>query len=352
MLVEIVANAECISVVGIKGGHYQILIKEEHRPYASFTCSKRTYQLRKLTPGLKNSYVTFQKCVDELLGDLYYALAYVDNIVIHSPDPMLHVKHIETVLCRLRSAGLKVQMDHCVWFDGKVSYLKYLIGNNCSLPEYFRVKAINDWPVPTEREQILVFLRLVDHFQGCINGYRDLVSPLKKLIRKARSVAMQWTRECNQSFECLKMLLITEPILQSANFAKPMIIQTAFSERGLSAILLQEDNNKFLHPLAYVARKLKEKERKYNSQEGNAYSILWTLHVFRIYGCTRKVVIQADKNAWTFLEKHRHRSPRLMQWYFRLQKYDFDVEHLPGKKALIAHCLSRMFSADARGENG
>ena len=47
-------------------------------------------------------------------SDTYdYALAYVDDIIVHSPTFELHLKQLDTVLSRLIRAGFTVNTGKC-----------------------------------------------------------------------------------------------------------------------------------------------------------------------------------------------------------------------------------------------
>ena len=44
--------------------------------------------------GLQNAAQTFQRFMDEILHDLYFCFAYVDDILLASPNSEEHLQHL------------------------------------------------------------------------------------------------------------------------------------------------------------------------------------------------------------------------------------------------------------------
>ena len=58
--------------------------------------------------GLINGPATYQRYINDVLFkylDVFY-IAYLDDILIYSKDPLEHELHVKLVLERLRTAGL------------------------------------------------------------------------------------------------------------------------------------------------------------------------------------------------------------------------------------------------------
>ena len=77
--------------------------------------------------------------------------------------------------------------------------------------------------------------------------------PITSLQKKGK--VFKWTTECQQSFEQLKYLLTTAPVLCVADPEKEYIVCTDASKEGVGGVLMQEGK-----VIAYESRKLKEHE--------------------------------------------------------------------------------------------
>ena len=71
----------------------------------------------------------------------------------------------------------------------------------------------------------------------------------------------------SQAWQRLKDLLCSAPVLKSPDFSQPFILQTDASERGVGAVLSQEDNMGKDHPVAYYSKKLLPREVRYSTVE-------------------------------------------------------------------------------------
>ena len=66
--------------------------------------------------GLINASSTFQRLIDNILGNIKYAKAFIDDVIIFSCSWELeeHLEHIGTVLDRMLASGLKLKLKKCM----------------------------------------------------------------------------------------------------------------------------------------------------------------------------------------------------------------------------------------------
>ena len=77
-----------------------------------------------------------------------------------------------------------------------------------------------------------------------------------------QNVPFVWSDECEKSFQNLKTLLTTAPILTLPVEGKNFIVDYDESYSGLGAVLMQEKN-----VIAYPSRQLKVHERNYPTHD-------------------------------------------------------------------------------------
>jgi hypothetical protein len=107
-----------------------------------------------------------------------------------------------------------------------------------------KVKTILDWPVRKYVLDIRYFMGITNYYRRFIEGFSKLAYHITYLHKKG--TMFKWTEKCQESFEKLKQLLTTTPILKVAYPHKDFVVCIDASKEGLGGILMQEG-----HVIAY-----------------------------------------------------------------------------------------------------
>ena len=65
--------------------------------------------------------------MNKALKGLNFAFAYLDDVIIFSNTAEEHLKHIQIVIDRLKSAQLKLKKRKCSFFKRELYYLGHLL---------------------------------------------------------------------------------------------------------------------------------------------------------------------------------------------------------------------------------
>ena len=80
--------------------------------------------------GLANAPSTFQRMMDRIFRDLPFVRVYLDDLAIATQGTAEdHMRHIQTVLDRLRANQLKLNPAKCHFFATHVRYLGHIVGS-------------------------------------------------------------------------------------------------------------------------------------------------------------------------------------------------------------------------------
>ena len=101
-----------------------------------------------------------------------------------------------------------------------------------------KIKAILECLVPKDLHDIRSFMGLTGYYRKFIEFFPKIAHPITTLQKK--SVRFIWNEECGDSFEKLKYLLITTPILKVVDPSKDFVVCTDASKEGLGGVLTQE----------------------------------------------------------------------------------------------------------------
>jgi hypothetical protein len=78
-----------------------------------------------------------------------------------------HLRHINLVLNRLQSTGLKLKASKCHFLCEQVEYLGHLITPRGLLPNPNKVRAVTKYPAPSSVTQVRQFVGLASYYWRC-----------------------------------------------------------------------------------------------------------------------------------------------------------------------------------------
>lgn len=168
--------------------------------------------------------------------------------------------------------------------------------------------------------------------------------PLTDLTQGGKPTRVNWDNDCEEAFQKLKVALASTPVLRNPDFSKPFYLQTDASDRGISAILSQFDDNGQEHPIAYQSRKLLARECAYPTIEKECLAIVWGTQKYHPYLYGRHFTIQTDHQPLTWLQRVKTKNQKLLRWSLVLQQYKFELQHKKGTLNGNADGLSRAFN--------
>ena len=115
-----------------------------------------------------------------------------------------------------------------------------------------------------------------------------------------QNVPFVWSDECEESFQNLKTLLTTAPILTLPVEGKNFIVYYDASYSGLGAVLMQEKS-----VIAYASRQLKVHERNYPTHDLELAAVVFALKQWRhyLYGVKCEVYTDHRSLQYVFTQK-------------------------------------------------
>ena len=110
---------------------------------------------------------------------------------------------------------------------------------------------------------------------------------------------------CYTAFQKLKTNLTTAPLLASANFYEPFILDVDASHKGLGAVLSQDCEGKISH-IAFASRRLRKGERNlqnYSSMKLEFWALKWDVREkCCVYLLGQTCTVHTDNNPLSHLQ--------------------------------------------------
>ena len=262
--------------------------------------------------GMKNSPATFQRLVNSLISNLVGCKAYIDDAIIFSEE---WEQHLETISNFFDSeATLTVNLTMSEFCYANLTFLGHMVGQGQVKPVEAKVEAISDFPVPSGKRQLMRFLGMAGYYRKFCNNFFVITEPLTNLLGKR--VKFILTDICQKSFEKLKAILKSAPVLLAPSFDKEFKLAVAASDVGAGSVLLQEDDNGVDFPVCYCSKKFNKHQRNNSTIEKDCLSLILALQHFEVYlaSSVAPIVIFTDHNPLTFIHKMKNKNQRLLRW--------------------------------------
>ena len=144
-----------------------------------------------------------------------------------------------------------------------------------------------------------------------------------------------WSDQCEESFQKLKTLLTTAPILSLLIKSKDFIVFCDASLLGLGVVLMQDRN-----VIAYASRQLKPHERNYPAHDLELAAVVFALKIWRHYLYGVECEVFTDHRILQHVFTQRDLNLRQQIWIELLKDYDMTIQHNPGKANVVANALS------------
>ena len=340
-------NSSIFSTLDISQAFYQISLDKGSRPLTSFTIpGKGSFMFCKLPMGLHGSPASLSRVTNFIVRDLPSVIAYLDDLIAHSKDHVLHLDLLRQLFLRLRKYGLKLQAKKTVLGADSVVYLGYRISKNGIQPGEEKVEAIKHFPPPRTIKQIRQFCGLANYFRHMIPNFSRKSAQLTKLIqRQSGWRAGMLPDESLQAFKELQTDLSTYPVLAFPDPRKTFHVFTdgaIGSERepgGLGAVLCQQNSQGILQPVAFASRGLQDNERNYSAFLIEMSAIVFAIQHWHTYLYGRFFFVYCDHKPIEKLSTvHKKTLSRLQEL---MLEYNFELKYNPGCNNGPADALSR-----------
>jgi hypothetical protein len=149
-------------------------------------------------------------------------------------------------------------------------------------------------------------------------------------------VKFEWTSDCERSFQHLKYLLTSAPILRIVDPNEDFILCTNAFKEGLGGFFSQNG-----HVVCYESRKLKEHERHYAMHDLELASIVHAWNMWSHYLMGKIFELRMDHSGLKYLFGQPTLNARKRRWLEFLSEYDFDINHIKGKENKVDDTLNK-----------
>ena len=352
-LMDSFRGASLFSSLDLTDGYGQLRLDASDIPKTAFTTPQGHFHFLTMSQGLANAPAVFSRAMSKIFAKHIHkdpssggprVLIYLDDICVISSataGAAGHLADLEAVLQTIKEHGLVVKLSKCSWWQQQLKFLGHIISAEGVSPDPAKLKAIADWPYPSDAKGMQRFLGTANYFCKGAGNYARLAAPLFHLCKK--NVHYSHDSIYLTSFEQVKHAMSTIPILAHPDPDKPYELVSDASISGCGAVLIQEGK-----PVAYYSAKFSGAETRYSTGEQELLGVVKALKEWRCYleGCVSLVVV-TDHNPLIYFPTQTVLSRRQSRWSDFMSRFKFTWKHTPGINN-PADAISRIYCSMMR----
>ncbi|KAI9157174.1 hypothetical protein LWI28_017969 [Acer negundo] len=247
-----------------------------------------------------------------------------------------HVEHLKLVLGVLRAEKLFANLKNCTFCTDKLVFLGFVVSAKGIGVDEEKVKAIKEWPKPTNVGQVRSFHGLASFYRRFVRDFSSLAAPLTEVIKK--NVGFKWGNEQEKAFNLIKEKLINAHLLALPDFAKAFKIKCDASGIGIGAVLMQEGR-----PIAFFSEKISGAALNYPTYDKKMYALVRTLETWQHYLWPKEFVIHSDHESLKHLKGQHKLNKRHAKWLEFIITFPYVIKYKKGKENVVANALSRRY---------
>ena len=335
------SGATLFSKLDANSGFWQIPLAPSSRHLTTFITPFGRYEFNKLPFGISSAPELFQKRMGKMLAGLDGVVCLIDDVLVFAGDQEEHDARLTAVLRRIQSAGATLNLEKCSFRQKELRFLGHILGQDGLAADPEKTRAIANLHPPGNLSELRRFMGMANQLGKFSPNLADLSHPLRQLLSTKN--AWVWGPEQEAAFSLVKAELTKPSVLVLYNPAAETKITADSSSFGLGAVLMQKQQSTW-RPVAFASRSLSETESRYAQIEKEALACTRACDKFSDYVLGKKITLETDhKPLITLLSSKNLDSlpPRILRFRLRLSRFQYDIQHVPGKLLYTANALSR-----------
>ena len=153
-------------------------------------------------------------------------------------------------------------------------FLGFVVSGKGIKVDESKVKAIKDWPTPTNVSQVRSFHGLAGFYRWFVRDFSTIAAPLNELTKKG--VDFKWEKSQQNAFQELKKHLTEAPVLVLPDFTKTFEVACDASGIGIGGVLMQQ-----VRPIAYFSEKLGGAQLNFFVYDKELYALVCVLETWQ-----------------------------------------------------------------------
>jgi hypothetical protein len=221
----------------------------------------------------------------------------------------------------------------------EIIYLGFVISSNELNMDPEKVRAIREWPSPSNLFEVQSFHGLVSFYRKFIRNLSGICAPMLDTVKKKHR-SFSCIEEDEKGFKVLKEKTTGQPILVLPNFGKTFQVRCDASGLAIGAVL-SKDNK----PVAYFSEKMNDTKKNHSTHDKfffiKFYAVIQALKKLRHYLIPKEFVLYSDNHSLQFITRKEKLNQKHAKSVEFMQNFTFVIKHIVGTANKVADALSR-----------
>ena len=345
------------TVLDAVDGYHSVSLDEESRPYTTFITEWGRYQYLRMPQGYLASGDAYTRRYDEIIKEVPRKVKIVDDALLYDMSIEDAFFHTFDYLHHCYQNGIVFNIAKFQFCMDTVEFGGLQLTHTGVSPSQHMLEAIKNFPVPNSITDARSWFGLVNQVAWAYS-LSPIMLPFRDLVKK--NSIFTWNENIQEAFTHSKQMIINlvKDGISAFDTNRMTCLAPDWSKDGMGFILLQKHCKCSLGKVPICcpegwklvfagSRFCTDAESRYAPVEGEATAVAWSLekcHMF-IMGCPNPIIVATDHQPLVGILDDKDLSkimnPRLFRIKEKTLRYNFKIQHCPGKWQKGADAVSR-----------
>ena len=198
------SRKKVFSILDASAAYWTIPLSEESCELTAFSTPWGLFEFLVMPFGLTSAGAVYSRFIQKVLQDGVdpeASEAYLDDILVGTPDPWEHLEKLREVFEAHRKAGIKLNPSKTTLFEASVEYLGHQVSSEGirMIPSY--VQRICDWPRPKDTQDLRRLIGFFSYYRSFVPHFAEYAAVLNA---QRNAEKLEWTPQMEDSLNYLK----------------------------------------------------------------------------------------------------------------------------------------------------
>ena len=215
---------------------------------------------------------------------------YVNDMLVKSVREDDHLSDLQETFNMLQAYNMKLNLSKCAFGVIAGKFLGFMVSQRGIEANSEKVPAIMELATPKTVKEVQSLNGKIVALNRFVSQATDKCLPFFCTLKRS----FEWTDECQQAFENLKVYLSSPPLLRPSRPREELYLYLVVSQAVVSAVLVREEDGS-QRPIYFASRAFRGAEERYPQMEKLAFALVTAARKLKPYFQAHTIVVLMDK---------------------------------------------------------